>query len=81
MFLLWKGTGGCSAVETPLRKFKAHVAFPAKLSRQITSRQVKDPIYSLALAIRNNLKNGSEESRYLYLLIFRFKSESIVTQF
>jgi len=35
---------------------KAHVAFPAKLSRQITSRQVKDPIYSLALAIRNTQK-------------------------
>ena len=42
---------------------KAHVAFPAKLSRQITSRQVKDPIYYLALAIQNNLKNGSEESK------------------
>ena len=60
---------------------KAQIAFPAKLSRQITSRQVKDLIYSLALGIRNNLTNGSEESRYLYLPIFRFKSESIVTQF
>ena len=60
---------------------KAQIAFPAKLSRQITSRQVKDLIYSLALGIRNNLTNGSEESRYLYLPIFCFKSESIVTQF
>ena len=37
---------------------KAQVPFPAKLSRQITSRQVKDLIYFLALAIQNNLSNG-----------------------
>ena len=66
-------TVGKGQVDSQLLKChceKAPVALPAKLSRQITSCQVKDLLYYLAFAIRFNLSNGSEESRYVYLPIF-----------
>ena len=56
------------------------VKYPAKLAKNFSAPQVRDLLYKLAVSVQDN-KRDSDDSRYLYCPIFRFKNESIVTTF
>ena len=54
------------------------VKYPAKLGKNFSAPQVHDLLYKLTVSVQDN-KRDSDDSRYLYCPIFRFKNESIVT--
>ena len=56
------------------------VKYPAKLAKNFSAPQVRDLLYKLAVSVQDN-KRDSDDSRYLYCPIFRFKNESIVPTF